>query len=127
LIGVVLGQQGAGYVPASLAAGDALVKAAFAQMRAVSLVPGGQQLGTVVAPWGASVPVVAPDAPQIATLPGVTLHARLQRAQLASALPAGAKVGELRVASPAGDVMEVTLRTAAALRGPGVLWRLTHW
>lgn len=127
LIGVVLGQQGAGYVPASLAAGDALVKAAFAQMRAVPLVPAGQQLGSVTAPWGASVAVVASGAPTIATLPGVTLHARLERVQLGGSVPAGTKVGVLHALNSSGGAVDVVLRTAAPLRGPGVLWRLTHW
>jgi D-alanyl-D-alanine carboxypeptidase (penicillin-binding protein 5/6) len=127
LIGVVLGQQGAGYVPASLAAGDALVKAAFAQMQAVPLVPAGQRLGTVTAPWGASVAVEAAGAPNIATLPGVTLHARLHRLQLGGSLPAGAKVAVLQVQTSSGGATDIALRTAAPLRGPGVLWRLTHW
>jgi D-alanyl-D-alanine carboxypeptidase (penicillin-binding protein 5/6) len=126
LVGVVLGQGGTSYVAAALTAADKLVKAAFASMRALPVVPPGQSLGTVVAPWGASVAVTAPGAPQIATLPGITLHGTLQRAQLASSLPAGAKVGVLHVQASAGGSIDVVLRTGAPLPGPGLTWRLTH-
>jgi D-alanyl-D-alanine carboxypeptidase (penicillin-binding protein 5/6) len=126
LVGVVLGQQGTSFVAAALGAADKLVKATFAAMRALPLVPPGQSLGSVVASWGASVPVTAPGAPQLATLPGVTLHGTLERAHLGSSLPAGAKVGVLHLQASGGATIDVVLRAAAALTGPGLSWRLTH-
>jgi D-alanyl-D-alanine carboxypeptidase (penicillin-binding protein 5/6) len=126
LVGVVLGQQGTSFAAAALTAADKLVKAAFADMRALPLVPTGRSLGTVVAPWGASVAVTAPGAPRISTLPGITLHGALRRVHLAGSLPAGATAGVLHLQASAGETIDVVLRTGAPLPGPSITWRLTH-
>ncbi len=62
VIGAVLGQQGASPITSALDEAADLVKAAFGAIRQTPVVPRGYVVGRVVAPWGASVPVVSSSA-----------------------------------------------------------------
>jgi serine-type D-Ala-D-Ala carboxypeptidase (penicillin-binding protein 5/6) len=125
LVGAVLGQQGQSIITTALDDAENLVTAAFASMHEFPVVSPGRRVATVVAPWGASVPVTAPDAPEIVAAPGITLRADLRGSALGSSLVAGARVGTLTIVTPGGR-FDVALRTADSLPGPSVIWRLTR-
>lgn len=126
LVGVVLAQQGASELTAALDDAESLVSAAVSSMRALPVVAPGQHVGSVVAPWGASVPVTAHGSPEIVTDPGVTLRATVRRLRLGSSVGSGARAGTLAVVTP-GRSFDVTLRTSGALPGPSLWWRLTNF
>lgn len=125
LVGVVLGQTATPMLPAALNAAESLVGAAFSSLRPLPLVPPGQKVGVVKAPWGASVAVTASNAPTVIAAPGTQLAATVRRGTLGSSVAAGAKVGELQVTTESGK-LSVPLRTTAALAGPSFTWRLTN-
>jgi D-alanyl-D-alanine carboxypeptidase (penicillin-binding protein 5/6) len=126
LVGVVLGQTATPMLTTALNDAKALVQTAFANVKALPVVPAGDKVGSVVAPWGATVPVTVSDAPTVLAVPGITLQARVRGMKLGSSVPSGTRVGTLTVVTP-GRTLVVPLRTAAALPGPGVMWRLTHF
>ena len=126
LVGVVLGQTATPMLTTALNDAKALVQTAFANVKALPVVPAGAKVGSVVAPWGASVPVTVTNAPTVLAVPGITLQARVRGTKLGSSVPGGARVGTITVVTP-GRTLVVPLRTTAALPGPGVVWRLTHF
>lgn len=126
LVGVVLGQTTPPMLTTALGDAKALVQAAFANVKPLPVVAADAQVGSVVAPWGASVPVTAPEAPTVLALPGITLEAKVRGAKLGSGVPSGSRVGTITVVTP-GRTLVVPLRTTAPLPGPGIVWRLTHF
>lgn len=129
LVGAVLGQQ---YAPPlnsmllqALSTAESLASAAFSSLGPVPLVPSGEQVGTVTAPWGASVGVTASNAPTVIAVPGTQLAATVKERTLGSSVAAGAIVGELEVTTESGTVT-IPLKTKAALPGPSITWRLTN-
>jgi D-alanyl-D-alanine carboxypeptidase (penicillin-binding protein 5/6) len=125
LVGVVLGQTATPMLGAALSAGEALVNAAFANLRPLPLVAPGQQVGTVRAPWGAKVGVTVRQAPTVVAVPGTQLEVTVRKVALGSSVSAGAKVGELEIHTESGTIT-APLTTTGVLPGPSVVWRLTR-
>ena len=126
LYGAVLGQSGPnGPDTAAVDAGDALVKTALAAMSDVAVVPAGQVVGLLSAPWGASTPVTASERVTVVGWPGLGLPTNVRVERLSMPLAAGSEVGVLRVGR--GPLVgTVVLRTTRPLSGPTTLWRLTR-
>jgi serine-type D-Ala-D-Ala carboxypeptidase (penicillin-binding protein 5/6) len=124
--GVVLGQPGTSMLTAALSDAEGLATTALGDVQPMPLVAPGRRIGSVVAPWGASVAVDAPGAPTVLADPGLSLAAQVRGKVDGSSVPAGDAVGVLRVETP-GHTTSVTLRTAGALPGPGIVWRLTRF
>ncbi|HMK63148.1 MAG TPA: hypothetical protein VK386_05980, partial [Acidimicrobiales bacterium] len=130
VVGAVLGQEPttstSSMLLLALDDAEAMVSAVWSNLRTLPLVSPGQRVGEVEAPWGASVGVVAPSAPTVVAVPGTRLAATVQGAgDLGSSVAAGAKVGELTIRTESG-VVKVPLRSAGALPGPSIGWRLTQ-
>jgi D-alanyl-D-alanine carboxypeptidase (penicillin-binding protein 5/6) len=130
LVGVVLGQTATPMLTTALDQAESLVQAAFANVRPVPVVPPGQRVGSVVAQWGASVPVTVPvtvpSSSTVLAVPGISLQAKVHRIRLGSSVAGGARVGTITVVT-SGHTVVVPLRTTAALSGPSLWWRLTHF
>ena len=78
VVGAVLGQRTSSPITAVLSSAEALATAAFAAMTTVPVVAPDQLDGRIVAPWGATVGVQAPQSPTIVGWPGLTLPAQLR-------------------------------------------------
>lgn len=126
LVGAILDQKQGSPIITALHEAEALVAAAASSARPIALLAPGQQVGTVTTPWGGSVPVVATSTPTVVSWPGLNLEARVRLGKLGSSFDRGAKVGDLVVSSP-GRTYDVPLRSAGALNGPGLTWRLTRF
>ncbi|HZU79423.1 MAG TPA: hypothetical protein VE991_05865 [Acidimicrobiales bacterium] len=125
VIGVLLGQQGVSPITTVLANAKTLVQAAFAAVRPVPLVSPTQTVGTVTTAWGSHVTVTAPDAPQVLAWPGLELQGHIKAHRLSGPVAAGAVVGTLEV-DTGSKVVDIPLKTTAAVPGPGPGWRLTR-
>lgn len=130
VVGAVIGQQPTTSVMSMLQAAlqdaEALVSAVWPSLRSLPLVPPGERVGTVTAPWGASVDVAVPNAPTVVAVPGTKLAATLSVSRnLGSSVPAGSRVGELSIDTESG-VVRLPLRTVRGLPGPSIGWRLTR-
>jgi hypothetical protein len=79
----------------------------------------------VVAPWGTSVAVRAPQSPTIVGWPGLSLHARLHVGALPAVVNSGSRLGVLTVDLD-GRNIGVVVRPAGPLGGPSAFWRLTR-
>jgi len=124
LVGAVLGQNGTSHITSALYDADLMVKAAFAAIRTVPLVPPGHLVGTIVAAWGASVPVTA-ESSRIVGWPGLTVPVRMGVGVLSSAISSGNRIGVLR-ADIDGQHIDVVLRVSRRLPSPSPIWRLTR-
>jgi serine-type D-Ala-D-Ala carboxypeptidase (penicillin-binding protein 5/6) len=125
LVGAVLGQHTSNPTAAALFSAYVLVEDVFAAIAPQPVVAPGHPIGRLVAPWGASVPVEAIGAPEVVGFPGQRVLVRLVVNRLSSHVPAGARVGVVKV-ELAGLEDSVVLTTGAPLRGPSVIWRLTR-
>lgn len=125
VVGAILGQFATPMLTTALDDAEALVSAAWSNLRPLPLVPATQKVGSVTAPWGASQAVTAPNAPTVLAVPGTELQATAHGARLGSSVAAGADVGELDVQTESGTV-KVPLRTTGSLAGPSIGWRLTN-
>ncbi len=128
VVGAVLGQPGGALGPntAAVDAGDALVRSVFAALHSFTIFTPGQKVAEVDAAWGSTAPVTVAQPVDVIGWPGLvaTLDAR-QHSSLNGPLPSGTTVGVLRAG--VGRVSaQVDLRTASALSGPGLWWRLTR-
>lgn len=125
LVGAVLGQQTVSPITAVLDAAENLAKAAFADVTSLPLVTGDHTVGTVTAPWGASVPVAATHAPHVVGWPGLTVPAHLHVGRLPTTIDAGTRLGVLQ-ANVDGHPISIPVSATHALGGPSVFWRLTR-
>jgi len=130
VVGAVLGQEPttstSSMLQLALDDAEAMVTAVWSNLRSLPLVPPGERVGTIDSPWGSSVGVVAPQSPTVVAVPGTRLAATVQgTSDLGSSVAAGARVGELIIRTQSGEV-KVPLRSAGALGGPGIGWRLTQ-
>ena len=125
LIGAVLGQEGTSPNTAAVNEADLLVKVAFAAIAPRALFPAGHVVGRIVTPWGASTPVTASTSPSVTAWSGLGVPLDVHLGALAPPVPAGTRVGLLRV-DQGGQVTDVVLHTTVPLPGPSALWRLTR-
>jgi serine-type D-Ala-D-Ala carboxypeptidase (penicillin-binding protein 5/6) len=127
VVGAVLGQPGGALGPntAAVDAGDALVKSLFGALHNFTLFTPGQQVGQITAVWGSTAPVTVAQPVNLVGWPGLTVTLAIRHDRLDGALATGATVGTLH-AGVGSSSADVVVRTARALSGPGVWWRLTR-
>jgi D-alanyl-D-alanine carboxypeptidase (penicillin-binding protein 5/6) len=126
LVGAVLGQHTSNPTASALFAAYVLVADVFSVIGPQPLVAANHPIGRLVAPWGASVPVTAVSgSAEVMGFPGQRVLVHLALNRLPTTIPSGDHVGVLKVES-AGLQSTVVLRTARALPGPSVMWRLTR-
>jgi serine-type D-Ala-D-Ala carboxypeptidase (penicillin-binding protein 5/6) len=108
----------------AFSAANALLDGARQGLRVQHVVSRDQAVGRVDAPWGSASDLYATQGLDIQTLSGTPVRSRLQ-ARIDGAVPAGARVGTLRVT--AGDsAYDLPVATAAPIAAPGRLWRLVR-
>ena len=124
VMGAVLGESGTSPLTAALYDADILVRAAFASLASIPVVPAGQHVGQLVAAWGRSVPVTAaPSA--VVGWPGLVARVQARTAQVSRGIGPGSTVGVFTI--QLGDQrVSVSLQTSRALAGPSTVWRLTR-
>jgi serine-type D-Ala-D-Ala carboxypeptidase (penicillin-binding protein 5/6) len=125
IVGAVLGQQTSSPITAVLSSAEALVTAAFADMTTVPVVAPDQLDGNIVAPWGDTVAVKAPQSPSIVGWPGLSVPAQLRVGRLPSVVTRGTRIGVLDVDLD-GQHIDVALRASGPISGPSAIWRLTR-
>ena len=125
VVGAVLGQRTSSPITAVLSSAEALATAAFAAMTTVPVVAPDQLDGRIVAPWGATVAVKAPQPPTIVGWPGLTLPAQLRVGRVPSVVTRGTRIGVIDVDLD-GRHVDVALRSSGSLSRPSALWRLTR-
>ena len=127
VVGAVLGQPGGALGPntAAVDAGDALVKSVFVALHSFTIFAPGQKVSDVVAAWGSMAPVTVAGPVAVIGWPGLVATLAIRHRPLDGPIPSGARVGVLR-AQVGSTSAQVDLRTASALTGPGVWWRLTR-
>lgn len=125
LVGAVLGQGGVSPNTTAVDGADALVRAAFAEVRELPASP-RPVVGTITAPWAPSaVPVTVSTASVVVAWPGTRVPVRLDLRRLAPSLSAGSDVGSLHTGIGL-PLQALPLRTTAPLPGPTTWWRLTR-
>ncbi len=127
VVGAVLGQPGGALGPntAAVDAGDALVRSVFAALHSFTIFAPGQKVAEVDAPWGSMAPVTVAQPVNVIGWPGLVATLEVRHPPLRGPLPSGATVGTVQ-AGVGSKSAQVDLRTASALSGPGVWWRLTR-
>ena len=127
VVGAVLGQPGGALGPntAAVDAGDALVRSVFSGLRSFTIFAAGQKVAEVDAAWGSTAPVAVAQPVDVIGWPGLVATLEVRHRTLDGPLPGGATIGTLR-AGVGRIASQVQLRTASALSGPGVWWRLTR-
>lgn len=127
VVGAVLGQPGGALGPntAAVDAGDALVRSVFVALHSFTILTPGQKVAEVDAAWGSMAPVTVARPVDVIGWPGLVATLEVRHPWLDGPLPSGATVGTLR-AGVGSTSVQVELRTASALSGPGVWWRLTR-
>jgi serine-type D-Ala-D-Ala carboxypeptidase (penicillin-binding protein 5/6) len=125
LYGAVLGQTAStGPDSAAVDAGDALVKAALADLNSVP-VPVGHVVGLLSTPWGTSTTVAVSQAASVTTWRGLSVPVTTRLAKIAMPVAAGTQVGWLQM-HRGSRLVKVALRNTSPLNGPSVMWRLTR-
>ena len=127
VVGAVLGQLGGALGPSTAAvdAGDALVRSVFAAQQSFTLFAPGQKVAELHAAWGSVAAVTVAQPVSVIGWPGLVATLSVRHRSIDGPLPSGATVGTLR-AGVGRFSEQVPLRTASALSGPGVWWRLTR-
>jgi D-alanyl-D-alanine carboxypeptidase (penicillin-binding protein 5/6) len=127
VVGAVLGQPGGPLGPntAAVNAGDALVRSVFAALHSFTVFTPGQNVAEVDAAWGSMAPVTVAQPVDVIGWPGLIATLEVRHRPLNGPLSSGATVGSLQ-AGVGRISAQVELRTASALSGPGVWWRLTR-
>jgi D-alanyl-D-alanine carboxypeptidase (penicillin-binding protein 5/6) len=127
VVGAILGQPGGSLGPNTTAvdAGDALVKSTFAALHADTVFAPGQNAGEVTAPWGASAPLTVATPVDVVGWPGLAVTVTAHTQTIKGGLASGATVGTIKAGAGNGSA-PVALRSAGALSGPGLWWRITR-
>ncbi len=127
VVGAVLGQPGGALGPntAAVDAGDALLRSVFYALHSVTIFAPGQKVGEVAAAWGSTATVTVAQPVDVIGWPGLVATVEVRHRILDGPIPSGAAIGTLR-AGVGRDAAQMELRTASALSGPGVWWRLTR-
>lgn len=125
IVGAVLGDQGPQPIPDALALAKQIVVAAEGDLTTVRL-PSGTPVATMHAPYGRPVPVVTGAPVTLVAWRGATLGVTMRPARsVDDTVPAGRDVGSVAFGVGGGG-RRVPMRTAAALAGPSLGWRLLH-
>jgi hypothetical protein len=101
------------------------VKSVFGALHSFTLFTPGQQVTEVTAGWGSTAPVTVTQPVSLIGWPGLTVTLAIRHGRLDGPLERGAAVGTLQADVGRGST-HVVLRTASALSGPSVWWRLTR-
>jgi len=134
VVGVVLG-QGVGaetsvILGAAAAAAQNLVASVAPAIQAHTVLPARTAVAVARSPDGQRVAGVTAAPLRVIGWGGLHEHLSVDPRSLGRDLPAGADVGEARLAgplpTPSGRPARVEVRTAEALPAPGILWRLAH-
>ena len=127
VVGAVLAQPGGALGPTTAAvdAGDALVRSVFAALHSVTIVAPGQEFARIDAAWGATAPVTVAQPLDVVGWPGLVTDLAVRSRPVDGALPSGATIGTVQ-AGVGSTSTRTELRTASALSGPGLWWRLTR-
>ena len=127
VVGAVLGQPGGSLGPntAAVDAGDALVRSVFNALHSFTIFAPGQTVAEVAAPWGSMAPVTVAQPVVVVGWPGLVATLTVRHPPPDGPLSKGGAAGTVRV-GVGGTSMRIELRTAGALSGPGVWWRLTR-
>jgi serine-type D-Ala-D-Ala carboxypeptidase (penicillin-binding protein 5/6) len=127
VVGAVLSQPGGSLGPntAAVDAGDALVKSVFVALHSFTVFAPGQKVAALNAAWGSMAPVTVAQPVDVIGWPGLVASLELRHGPLDGPVASGATVGMLR-AGVGSTSVQVELRTASALSGPSVWWRLTR-
>ena len=127
VVGAVLGQPGGALGPntAAVDAGDALVRSVFVALHSFTIFAPGHKVAEVDAAWGSMASVIVAQPVNVIGWPGLVATLEVRHRPLDGPLPSGATVGMMR-AGVGRISAQVELRTASALSGPGVWWRLTR-
>lgn len=117
--------QGLPTLDAAFTAARTLLAAAPASLRTLRVVSKDQTVGRYDLPWGGGSDVVATRDLQVLVWAGTVVHRTLRAQAVSPPVPAGRKVGSLRVT--AGEaVFDLPVRNADQLAAPGHLARLTR-
>ena len=127
VVGAVLSQPGGALGPdtAAVDAGDALVRSVFVALHGFTILAPGQKVAEVDAAWGSTAPVTVAQSLDVIGWPGLVAVLEVRHRTLDAPLPSGASVGTVQTGE-GRSAAHVELRTAGALSGPGVWWRLTR-
>ncbi len=127
VVGTVLGQAGGAHGPTTAAvdAGDALVRSIFSALHSFTVFAPGQKVAQVDAPWGSVAPLTVARPVDVIGWPGLVATMHVRKRAVDGPVPSGVTVGTLD-AGVGGTSVHVDLRTASALSGPGLWWRLTR-
>ena len=127
LVGAVLGQPGGALGPntAAVDAGDTLVKSVFAALHSFTVFAPGQKVAEIETAWGTVAPVTVAQPVNVVGWPGLVATLVVRHRALDGSLPTGVTIGTLQAGVGRSSTL-VTVRTAAALSGPGAWWRLTR-
>lgn len=123
IIGALMGQQGTQPLSAALVGSTKLVDAARKVPVSEKVLSSGQNVATITAPGGQSVPVVATRAVQLIGWPGLAVSYSTKFVKLSKNVPSGTKVGTLTV-SVGTQSRSVSLVTNGAITAPSLAWRL---
>lgn len=123
VIGTVLGQAGAAPITTALTTSKALIDAAFAALRSVTVLPEGAEAAQVQVPWGGTVPAVATQPVQFVGWAGMPIRTNVTTQPLSGGARAGSPAGVLHVT--AGErKLEVPLRLDGDIADPPLSWRM---
>ncbi len=127
VVGAVLGQPGGTLGPntAAVDAGDTLVKSVEAALHSFTLFAPGQHVATIDAPWGSTALLSAVTTVRVIGWPGLVATLAVGHGPIDGPIAVGTTVATLR-AGVGRSSTHVQLRTAGALSGPGLWWRLTR-
>lgn len=102
---------------------EALGSAAGA-LQSVAMVGEGEELGAITTWSGERVGLLASTGVQTGLLPGEAARRTVELGPVGAG-PAGSPAGEVRIGAPRG-IDPVPIVTSAAIREPGLWWRLSH-
>lgn len=128
VLGVVLGQRGAGgqLIQPALDAGKRLADSAPRLLVRATLVTAGTVVGYLDAPWRARIPLVTTSPLVSLVIPGTTVRLALSLVTpSARTLPKGAVLGHLHLATAFSTAITPVVLAGRA-PGPGLKWRLTR-
>jgi len=101
------------------------VKSIFVSLHSFTLFAPGQKAARLDAPWGSAARVTVTQPVNALGWPGLVVTLTVRPPTVDGPVPNGATIGTLRTGG-GGSSEGVELRTATALSGPGVWWRLTR-
>jgi D-alanyl-D-alanine carboxypeptidase (penicillin-binding protein 5/6) len=102
-----------------------LIRSTPSQFQTVSAVRGGQAIGTLTTPWGASSPIVAKQSIDAISWTGATLPPVDSKTDITLPAKSGADIGDLTL-NYQGKSTKSDIILAGDVAGPSLWWRLTH-